>query len=316
MQVVHGLGALAGAGGENLLVVEGEALALVGGHQEAAAGQGQAGVGAGAGELAGEGALQLELADLLGPGDVGDVQNDEALAVVGQIGQVAHHERRPVELGPVHELPVLGAVHGVLALLQAVGELAGHPPAAHLHRVGGVDDVQDAVDVAGVARAVGRQVDVAPAVVEEAVHAHAVLHAGLPLAQQLGVDGIGLDVEDLQAAQALVAGLAAVEEGDAAAGGADHQAVGHLNLGGVGGGVLLGIAGLQPVDHLGLGGVGHVHHVPAGAAEGAAVHVIAPVVGLMEGHLEGVDAVQIAEAHDLHVLDIALVLRAFGVKGN
>jgi hypothetical protein len=36
----------------------------------------------------------------------------------------------------------------------------------------------------------------------------------------------------------------------------------------------------------------------------------------MEGHLEGVDAVQIAEAHDLHVLDIALVLRAFGVKGN
>ena len=158
VQVVHGLGALAGAGGENLLVVEGEALALVGGHQEAAAGQGQAGVGAGAGELAGEGALQLELADLLGPGDVGDVQDDEALAVVGQIGQVAHHERRPVELGPVHELPVLGAVHGVLALLQAVGELTGHPPAAHLHRVGGVDDVQDAVDVAGVARAVGGQV--------------------------------------------------------------------------------------------------------------------------------------------------------------
>ena len=126
-----------------------------------------------------------------------------------------------MELGPVHELPVLGAVHGVLALLQAVGELTGHPPAAHLHRVGGVDDVQDAVDVAGVARAVGGQVDVAPAVVEEAVHAHAVLHAGLPLAQQLGVDGIGLDVEDLQATQALVAGLAAVEEGDAAAGGAD-----------------------------------------------------------------------------------------------
>ena len=137
-----------------------------------------------------------------------------------------------------------------------------------------------------------------------------------PLAQQLGVDGIGLDVEDLQAAQALVAGLAAVEEGDAAVGGADHQAVGHLNLGGVGGGVLLGIAGLQPVDHLGLGGVGHVHHVPAGAAEGAAVHVIAPVVGLVEGHLEGVDAVQIAEAHDLHVLDIALVLRALGKRND
>lgn len=59
VQVVHGLGALAGSGGQDLLVVEGEALPLVGGHQEVAAGQRQAGVGAGAGKLAGEGTLQF-----------------------------------------------------------------------------------------------------------------------------------------------------------------------------------------------------------------------------------------------------------------
>lgn len=164
--------------------------------------------------------------------------------------------------------------------------------------------------------AVGGQMDVAPAVVHKAVHTHAVRHAGLPFGEQLGVDGVALDVKDLQAAQALVAGLAAVEKGHAAAGGADHQAVGYLDLGGVCGGVLLGVARLHPVDHPGFGGIGHIHDIPARPAERSAVHIVSAVVGFVQGHLEGVDAVEIAEAHHFHVFDIALVSGALGVKGS
>jgi hypothetical protein len=129
------------------------------------------------------------------------------------------------------------------------------------------------------------------------------------------VDGVLLQIVDLEAVVGGVPRLDAVEEGHAAAQRHNQLVVRHLDLGGGLGEVHLGIAHPDAAHHLGPAGIGHVQDIHPGPLEGAAVHIVL-IPGFVEGHLEGVDAVQIGEAHHLHVLDIALVGLAFRVKGH
>ena len=136
---------------------------------------------------------------------------------------------------------------------------------------------------------------VAAAVIVEAVHpAHA---ATVPLRQLLGIHRV-LDVPDDDALLERVAPLGAVQEGQRAAQGRDHEAAGHLDLGRA---LALERRPVDELDVVGLGRVGHVEDVPAGMRERGAVEVVA-AVHLLHGHLETGLAVQIVVADLLDIL--------------
>ena len=144
---------------------------------------------------------------------------------------------------------------------------------------------------------------VAAAVVVEAVHAaHA---ATVPLRQLLGIHRV-FDVPDDDALLERVAPLGAVQPGQRATQGRDHDAAGHLDLGRT-------LAGkVRPGDELqivGLGGVGHVEDVPARMLERRHVEVVAPV-DLLHGHLEPGLAIQVVVADLLDVLGQRLFARS------
>ena len=127
-----------------------------------------------------------ELADELGMGDVGDVEDDQARLPVGEVGERTFHVRRPVQRDVA------------LRFLAARHVLPRHPPAAGLDRLRRVSDVHDHVDVAAVARHSRGQMHIASARIEVAVRAGP---SGLVLPEALrphrvqrhGLDGPGDD---------------------------------------------------------------------------------------------------------------------------
>ncbi len=311
VQIVHGLC----AGGLHLFLgEEGEALALVGENGEVPSGEGKIGVAARAAELARKGRLHHQLGDEPGTGGLGDVKNDSAAAKVAEIQLVGSVGRNGA--GVAHRPVLFGCVpYGIGALNHAVLELLGHEPAAALKGIAGVGNIQNADDEAHIAGALSGHIDILAAVIGKAMDAHAVGNTGSPGAQELGMDGVFLQVIDLETVESRVAGVDAVEEGNTSAQSYDQKTVSHLNFGGGLRKINLGIADLNIVKDGGVGGIGHIKNIYACALEGSAVHIIL-FIDLIKRHLEGVDAVKVGETDHFHVLYIAFVVLAFCVEGN
>ena len=199
---------LAAGVGDDLLVEVVVALALGGEHRVGPVGERQHGVAAGAGHLAGERRMVLELADELRHLGVGDVEDHHAAAAVADVGEAVLGIGGAVHDRPVEQVQLDVAVARGLRHL-AGQPLVGSPPLAGFHRVAGVGKVEDHVDEAPEARRRWRTGGVAAAVVVEAMHAaHA---AAVPLRQLLGIDRV-LDVPDDDALLERVAPLGAVQE--------------------------------------------------------------------------------------------------------
>ncbi len=194
----------------------------------------------------------------------------------------------------------VGAVEHLDPRLFGFGHLPGgpllrDPPAPGFHRVLGIDDVDDAVDVADEPRGRGGEMHVAAAVVEEPVDAQ--VAAGLEVTEELGIHRV-LDVPDVHAFLKGVVRLVAVEEGDPLLQGRDHEAVGHLYLRGH----LTRLVGTgNELQVLRFAGVGDVQDRPAAVLEVSQIEVV-PAVDHLHGHLEARPSVQIVVAEHFDVL--------------
>ena len=275
----------------------------------------------GAAELGGKGRGHFALAHHLRPCGIGDIQDLEPAPRAAEIGQVVvgsdigEVDKAGIGVVALPAVPLF--LTGLLCLIAE--ELAGIPPAPHLDRLRRIGNVDDAVNEILKPGCRGREVQITPAVVREAVDTSAAAVLGVacgPEGELFRMLGILLQRENVHTAggRSKMLRCRAVQKFQAVAVGHDHQIVAdlHLRRGHVG--IDLRVHYRHVLDMARVGRVRHIKDLDTVAEEAAAVEVVFPLRRFIDLGLEEIVVITVVMSQHFHILDIAFVSRAFGVK--